>query len=338
MSIFLNNIRRINYLIIFGCVLMVTACSQAPRRPEPDDLVWPLPPETPRIKYIQSIYSEDDIGRIYSLKEKIFGKDYLDTIVRPYGLYVIRNKIYVTDLFMKGVFVFDLKEKRLKFMGSERSLQVPSSVAVDAAGSVFVADSGGEKVVVYDAKGNLRSTYPLPGVRPVALAVNDALGRLYVVDRTGHRVLVMTLDGKPLFEFGGPGDDNGRFNLPISITVDSKGMVYVLDGGNFRVQVFDGDGKYVSRFGDVGDNAGTFANPKGIAVDSEGHVYVTDAAFSNFQIFDQKGNLLLFVGSMGALPGYLHLPASIAIDENDHIYVADQFNRRIQEFQYLKTP
>lgn len=329
--------RMRHYCTLPLLLLLITACSPAVQRVEPDNLVWPLPPNVPRIKYIQSIYSEDDIGRVYTFKEKLFGKDYLDSIARPYGISVSGNKIYMTDLTMKGVFVFDLAAKRITMLGTEGALQVPASAVADRAGLVYVADVGGSKVAVYDARGTYRTAYLLEDSRPVALAVNDSLGRLYVVDRAGNRILVLGLDGERLLDFGGRGEADGEFNMPIAITLDRKGNVYVVDSGNFRVQIFTQDGKFISKFGSVGDHQGMFANPKGIAVDSENHIYVTDAAFSNFQIFDQQGNFLMFVGSMGPNPGQMHLPGGIAIDDTDRIYLADQFNRRIQVFQYISA-
>ena len=319
-------------------ILFMSACGPAVQRSEPTNLVWPLPPNPPKILYVQSIYSEDDIGRAYSFKEMLFGKDYRDAMSRPYGVSARQDKLYVTDLTLRSVFIFDLAAKRISILGAEGALQVPSAVAADATGTVYAADVNGEKVAVYDANGAYRTAYPVEGCKPVSLGLNDTLARLYVVDRAGHRVITLGLDGKKLFEFGAPGSADGQFNLPIGVAVDKKGFVYVLDSGNFRVQIFDADGKFISKFGSVGDRPGMFANPKGIAVDSENHIYVTDAAFSNFQVFDNEGHILLFVGTLGPAPGQLHLPGGIAIDEKDRIFVADQFNKRIQVFQYLRTP
>ncbi len=339
MSPFLRHDSSLIRAICAVCItvlLITSGCVPAFNRIEPENLVWPLPPNPPRIKYIQSIYEEDDIGRVYSFKEKLFGKEYYDTIARPYGVSSRGGQLLVTDLGRKVVFKFNLREKRLSFLGGDGTLQVPTSAAADAAGNCYVADAGDSKIVVYDAGGAYKTQYPLGGGRPVALAVHDALGRLYVLDRSGHQVSVLGLDGSRLFAFGGQGDDDGQFNIPLSIALDTKGRIYVLDSGNFRIQIFDAEGNFISKFGQVGDRSGMFANPKGIAVDSEGHIYVTDAAFSNFQIFDDQGRFLLFVGNLGPLPGQLHLPGGIGIDENDRIYVADQFNRRVQVFQYLK--
>lgn len=318
-------------------LIFLASCGPPPRSPEPDNLFWPLPPDPPKIQYIQSIYTEDDIGRVYTLKEKLFGKDYADTMGRPYGVRTRQGNFLVSDIALRRVLIFDLVNKRLRILGEEGAMITPASAAADRSGNVYVADTGGAKVAVYGPDGAYRTAFILKGSKPVAVALNEALGRLYAVDREGHRVVVFGLDGARLFEFGERGIDDGKFNIPLDITVGANGDVYVLDAGNFRVQIFTADGGFLSKFGTVGDRPGMFSNPKGLALDSEGHIYVTDAAFCNVQIFDRQGNVLLFIGQLGSWPGYFHLPAGIAIDENDRIYVADQLNGRIQVFQYLKT-
>ncbi len=40
--------------------------------------------------------------------------------------------------------------------------------------------------------------------------------------------------------WGSHGTDNGQFNLPLGIAVDSSGNVYVADTGNYRIQKFAG--------------------------------------------------------------------------------------------------
>lgn len=330
---------RFYFLILLSSwLLLLAACGPGTARIEPGNLFWPLPPDQPRIKYVRSIYSEDDIGRIYSFKEKLFGKDYIDVLGRPYGMYARNDKIYVTDLLLRSLLIFDLTEKRMFVVGSREGLRSPSSVVADAAGNVYIADAAASKIIVYDAKHSYKTSFRIENSRPVALAINDALGRLYVVDRANHEVHVLDLAGKELFTFGGTGKVDGKFNIPLAIAIDRSGKVYVLDNGNFRVQIFDANGRFQKKFGAVGDLPGQFANPKGIAVDSEGHIYVTDGAFSNFQIFDQEGRILMYVGELGLRPGQFHLPGQIAIGDNDRIYVADQMNKRIEVFQYLKAP
>lgn len=322
---------------IIGMISLLSACNQPIRRIEPDNLFWPMPPAEPRIKYVQSIFTEDDIGREYNFREKLFGKDYLDSLARPYGVTCRNDKVIVSDIVIRRVLIFDRAAKKMFVVGREGAILVPAAAVQDSTGTVYVADSGGSKVVVYNADGTYQTAYMLKESKTVGIALNEKLGRLYVVDRTGHQVVVLGTDGTKLFAFGGKGSENGKFNFPAAVAVDKQNRVYVLDSGNFRVQVFTSEGDFLLKFGTVGDRPGMFANPKGIALDSDGHIYVTDAAFNNFQIFDQEGRVLLFVGEAGPEPGYFRLPAGISIDEHDRICVADQLNGRIEVFQYLKT-
>lgn len=317
---------------------LLTACATAPAvRPEPENLYWPSLPDTPRIKYVRSIYSEDDLGRPYSLREILFGKTYIDTLSRPYSVFAQGDRLYITDIVAMQAAVYDFKEKAIVRSGRETTIRVPSATVADSEGTFYVADASKSRIIVYDAQGQNKGFFPLADAKPVALAINQSLGRIYVIDRTSHKVIVLDRSGEVLFQFGSRGSEQGMFNMPLGIATDRSGKVYVLDSGNFRVQIFDADGKFIHAFGEPGDRPGFFSNPKGIAVDSEEHIYVTDAGFSNFQVFDQKGNILLFVGRLGSAPGELYLPAGIAIDEHDRIYIADQLNGRVAVFQYLKS-
>ena len=55
---------------------------------------------------------------------------------------------------------------------------------------------------------------------------------------TSDTVMVYTLGGQLVHEFGGYGSDPGRFRGPLGICVDDSGLVYVVDLYNRRVQVF----------------------------------------------------------------------------------------------------
>jgi DNA-binding beta-propeller fold protein YncE len=140
-----------------------------------------------------------------------------------------------------------------------------------------------------------------------------------------------------LFQFGGPGNQDGQFLHPSFLTVEKKsGNVYVSDTNNFRVQVFDRDGKFLRKFGSLGDAPGYFQRPKGVGLDSEGHSYVVEAQFNNFQIFNETGQVLTWVGWGGeGRGGLFRSPSGLYIDDEDRIYVADTINKRIQLYQYF---
>jgi DNA-binding beta-propeller fold protein YncE len=324
------------HIAAVALLFFAVGCDPANRHVEPTNLFWPPRPEKPRIHYIQSIYSEDDIGHKYSIKETLFGKAYNDTMARPYSIFARGSRIYVADILAMRLLIYDLSEKKFMPLDEGAPLQVPAAVVADPQGSIYVADTVQSRILVFDPQGAYRTSFPLGKAKPVAMAYSDERRLLYVLDRIDHKVLVLDDTGAIRSEFGGKGTGKGKFNIPLAVALDRQGKVYVLDTGNFRVQIFDPEGNYLSHFGQVGDRPGFLANPKGIAVDSDGHIYVTDAAFSNFQIFDAEGNILLVVSRFGTAPGQLYLPAGIYVDQNDRVYVADQFNRRISIFQYLK--
>ncbi|MEW6570030.1 MAG: 6-bladed beta-propeller [Nitrospirota bacterium] len=307
-------------------------------------LVWPPPPQTPRIQYLRSIKSPSDIGLRKSLFRKtleaISGKEEIEGILlRPYGIYVYSDKIYATDPGIHCLHVFDTK-KRKYFKITDikgKELISPIDVAVDKDENIYLSDSVLKRVSVFDKDRNYKREIGTPEAfqRPTGLAIDDE--RIYVLDTLAHCVLVFNRnDGKLLFQFGKNGVDRGDFNYPAHIFIKNK-QIYVTDAMNFRIQIFDRDGNFIFSFGRHGDGSGDFSKPKGIAVDSEGHIYVADAHFDNVQIFDKDGRLLLAFGNTGRGKGEMILPADVFIDETDKIYVADSYNNRIQVFQYLKA-
>lgn len=330
-------------------LVLLSACASTPKKEV--DLVWPLPPETPRIKFIKSLSSSRDVrptSFTSRIKSTVIGEESTAVLGKPYAVHADRKgRVLVADAAWRKVLVFDEAGKDFFILGLDGpgTLTNPRGVTTDAEGRIYVSDVTQNRVVVYDAKGEYIVAMGLRGQldKPVGLAVNDALKRVYVVS-TGstttqtHKVSVFDPQGTLLFEFGGRGIDDGKFNFPTNIAVDASGKVYVMDSFNFRVQVFDADGKFLSKFGGIGTGFGQFSKPKGIGVDSEGHIYVSDAAFNNVQIFDQEGRLLLFFGEFGSRRGQFWLPAGLSVDGQDRIYVVDQYNKRINIFQYLRAP
>ncbi|MEW6003549.1 MAG: 6-bladed beta-propeller [Nitrospirota bacterium] len=309
-----------------------------------EKLVWPPPPQTPRIQYLTSVSGLADIGYKKSWFKKairlLFGEEEMAGIMlRPYGVFADSNRIYVTDPGIHILHVFDIREKeyfRIKEV-KDKEFVSPIGIAVDKNENIYLSDSVLKRVFMFDKEGKylrdigMSESYS----RPTGIAVDE--DRVYVVDTLGHKVLVFAKkDGGFLFSFGKNGNEKGYFNYPTNIFIGRDKLLYITDSMNFRVQIFDRDGNFISAFGKHGDGSGDFSKPKGIAVDSEDHIYVADAQFDNIQIFDRDGRLLLGFGKTGRRDGEMILPAGIFIDDKDRIYVADSYNNRIQIFQYLK--
>ncbi|MBI5491782.1 MAG: SMP-30/gluconolactonase/LRE family protein [Deltaproteobacteria bacterium] len=317
-------------VLIYGCA--------APPLP---DLVWPEPPEPPRVKYIRDYRSTADFASTSVATAILLGGEGGSPLRKPMGVFTDNSgKIYVTDTAAADVFILDTVNKKgttLAGLGTKLFYK-PIGVTTDAGGRIFVADSQTDKVAVLDPQGQLISYLnpDAPFKGPTGIAADSVHKKLYVTDTQTHDIRVFDLESlKQIKTMGKRGREEGEFNYPSHIAVDNKGNLYVVDTMNGRIQIFDSEGKFVKAFGKFGDAPGLFARPKGIGVDSEGHIYVVDAAFNNVQVFDDDGNILLAFSSYGSDRGKMILPAGMAIDKDDYIYVVDSWNRRVEVFEYL---
>lgn len=334
-------------LLLTSAVVIINGCGRppgdifvAPRQP----LVWPSPPEPPRIRYVGQLATSADLkpgqSMFQAIGEAMFGRDSVRSMLSPYGVTTDHaQRLFVTDTNAQVVHVFDLSDRTYqrwtpKAIG--RAFSQPIGVVYAPAGRLYVSDSVTAAIYVFNDAGTCLGTFG-EGLlqRPCGLALDATGGRLFVADAGAHQVKVFSFDGQLQREIGRRGTALGAFNFPTQVVVDEEGRLYVTDTLNFRVQVFGEDLKPIQQIGMHGDLPGSFSQPKGIALDSEGHLYVVDAHFENVQVFDGEGRLLLDFGSEGRGRGQFWLPADVHVDAKDRIWVADSYNRRVQVFEYL---
>jgi sugar lactone lactonase YvrE len=322
-------------------VALVAACSPGEEIPADltapaDALVWPAPPQRPRIKFVRAFRDPRDL----KIAEPLFGQlwnllagEKNRAMTKPYALAVDGPKVAVSDPGAFAVHIYDTKARTYTRItdGESEPLRSPVGVAF-GHDRVYVADSELAKVFAYDDGGEF--LFAIGGVaRPTGLAYDRGGRRLYVADTMAHRIAVFNDEGAPLFVFGDRGGQAGEFNFPTHLRVRGD-RLYVNDTMNFRIQIFELDGNHLRTFGTHGDGSGNFAQPKGVGVDSEGNIYVADAMFDRVQIFDPNGRFLLSFGGNGSVVGTFWLPGGVFV-EDDLIYVADSYNRRVQVFQFM---
>lgn len=220
---------------------------------------------------------------------------------------------------------------------------LPTGIAVDDSGNVYVVDSSFPRVEKFTSEGQFMMSWagsPGPGngfASPQDIAI-DAQGNVYVCEYTGQRVQKFTRNGVYLTKWGTAGSGNGEFNHPRGIAATSQGQIYVTDEGNNRVQRFDQSGAYLGQFGVLGNAPGQFTSPQHVHVDADGRLYVSDATTNNrVQEFDIFGNFvrILGTGNYGTADGDFRFPEGIATDPGRNIYVSDSGNDRVQKFNVL---
>ena len=132
---------------------------------------------------------------------------------------------------------------------SLHQLSFPTHIYVDAKSTVFISDSGNNRVVKWPkgategivvAGGNGHGKQWNQLGRPGGVWA-DAVGNVYVVDQFNHRVMFWekgATEGKVLVGGNGSGKNENQLSQPHDLFFDWKGNLYVADSSNHRIQQF----------------------------------------------------------------------------------------------------
>jgi DNA-binding beta-propeller fold protein YncE len=303
-----------------------------------------LIPETGKILVLSP--SGKKIGEIPC---KVNGRDYARNAT---GLAVdFRGDIYIAEEEEHSVKKFDKAGVLLVSFGSEGEgrgqMNVPAGIVSDPSGKIFVADTGNERVQVFDISGSGKAAVKpelksppvveidsiLSAEKPIAdLAFVDKAG-LYALSDEKNRLM---LKGATTRLFGKKGEESGEFREPAALDAAVNGNIFIADTGNDRVQMLNSDGSFGFVFGQSGSKTGQFRGPQGIAVSGKGNIFVADTGNSRIQIFNPQGIFLSAFGKESKKdepePGTFRKPTSLAFDSSDRLFVLDSENHRIQVF------
>lgn len=159
-------------------------------------------------------------------------------------------------------------------------------------------------------------------LQPVAVAVDDVAGSVYVLDTGNSRIKVLTLE----LEFVRHIENDGlKGRSCTGIAMSKQGLVVVNWRTKTVTEISPETGSTLKSF-----THNAFQEPVDVAVlPCSGRILVADNSASCVFVFDDTGRLLLQVGRKGSQRGQFNLISSVAAAPNDHILVADS---RIQIF------
>ncbi len=243
-------------------------------------------------------------------------------------------------------------------MGSSASFYLPSAVAVDKGGNVYVADFDNNLVrevspsgVVSTLAGSGQAGSANPSTTasfsgPTGTAV-DAQGNVYVADQ-GNNVIRKIDPNGVVTTLAGNGNSNSidgpdsiaSFATPFGIAVDQKGNIYVSEF-SCKIRMISPSGM-VSTLAGIGGpgsangpgSTASFNQPAGLAVDTAGNVYVADAGNNMIRKISPSGVVSTLVGPVppsNQIGPPLNYPTGVAVDASGNVYVADGGNNMIRE-------
>ncbi|WP_354698160.1 Virginiamycin B lyase [Paraconexibacter sp. AEG42_29] len=199
---------------------------------------------------------------------------------------------YVLDQRGGKIVVFSRQNGRpFRTIGSEGTgkgkLLNPSAIAISPGGTIYVADTGNQRISRFTSTGTALSDFPsaTQGKSPRGLAITPDGSRIYVATASDNRIRAYDQQGRLQVEFGGIGNKIGKLVSPAQISLDPAGNVWVADRGNSRVQKFGRDGERLAAFGARGTGPGEFLRPESVAVDCRGTVTVSDTDNNRVQQF-----------------------------------------------------
>lgn len=295
----------------FLSFLIMLLCACTPTTPRGGGAFFPPEPEAPRLQYLTSFGSGQDLtGGSNFFSDILLGSD-TRSLKNPYGVTFDGGDVLIADPQLRAYVVFRPQGKNVKIaeiVGEK--LALPLNVKVDAEGLRYLTDPEKKSVSVYSRDHQLVRKIVLPkGAHPVDVII--AGDKMIVTNGPEHNLLVLDKrSGAPLGTIG----KSGELAWPVSLTMASENSFYVVDTGRSKIFHYTLEGELLGTIGNLGDIPGTFTRPRGIAVDRSGNVYVSDLAFENIQLFDREGRLLLFFGEPGNKIGNLNMPSSLAID------------------------
>lgn len=214
----------------------------------------------------------------------------------------------------------------------------PRGMATDAAGNVYVADAGNNRVQKFDNNGSFLLKFGIPGDVPGGFVTTSGVavasgGDIYVSDEFTQRISIFNSAGAFQSTFSA-----GAFpTVATGVALDSAGNVYVSDSGNNRIRKFTATGTLITSWGNGGTGDGQFSAPQGLAIDSSDNVYVADTGNNRIQKFTSGGVFITKWGTAGSGNGDFSGPFGVSADSSGTIYVADTGNSRIQSFSNTGT-
>ena len=237
-----------------------------------------------------------------------------------------------------------------------------SSVAIDATGNLYIADTFNNRIRKVGLDGIIttvagKATAGTGGdggpatsaqlSQPFGISV-DATGNLYIADTFNNRIrkvgldgIITTVAGNELFKLSGDGGPatSASLHYPHDVAIDTAGSLYIADTSNNRIRKISSEG-IVSTIAGVPATSTSLRSPNGVAIDLSGNVYIANTDSSAILKLSPAGTISAVAGDRGqgfagdgglATSALVDRPHGLRVDTIGNLYIADTGNNRIRK-------
>ena len=172
-----------------------------------------------------------------------------------------------------------------------------TDVAADARGHVFVllrhdalTQADDPRVIELAPDGRYIDSWGADAIADSHLMTIDGQGRVLVVDRDMHEVIIFSAGGERLGALGTRGAPLAPFNHPSDVAISAWGDIFVCDGyAASQVHRFSASGALIGSWGEMGMGDGQFGEPHALWAFDDGRIVVVDRIQNRVQVFSHEG-------------------------------------------------
>ncbi|MCS6884736.1 MAG: hypothetical protein RMM17_02900 [Acidobacteriota bacterium] len=240
-------------------------------------------------------------------------------------------------------------------------LRTPQGLALDADGSILIADTGNNRIRKFEATTGLISTIAGNGkldISPDGAPANSPIIPTDLATLSNrilfselHRVrfldnnVIRTLSGQLSSGFAGDGDlaTKALLNSPGNIVADRSGNLYIADNGNHCIRRIEASTGRISTYAGTGRpgfsgeggpaTRADLAGPFGVALDRQGNLYIADRRNNRVRRVDATTQIITTIAGNGLATSSgdggdpkaasLNSPSAVHIDNDGNIYIGE---------------
>ena len=219
----------------------------------------------------------------------------------------------------------------LSMPAGQTPMHMPTAVALDSRGHIFVADGANDRIVRFSNAGEPPVILRPDLKQPTGLFV-DSKDRLWIADSGHHRVLRVDGDGRVEDALELPADHDRPAKPTDLLLLPDDSRLYVVDNDNHRLLIRDQRTSQWTIVGSAGASLGQFQYPFMIARGLEDDILITEAIGARAQILSRNDRWVSPISEFGIELGQLYRPKGVAVDSSGRVFISDSSLRVEQVF------